>query len=261
MSHFLMHPATGKCFSTGWVPDRLDHRDVKYTAPSGAAVDPSIPIDYRAGLPPVYDQGPLGSCVGNGTAAAFQYALMRESAKHVFQPSRLFIYYNARNREGNASQDAGCEIRDAIKSLNEDGVVPEASWPYNVRKFATHPPAPLYQQALQNQLIVYARVDQTQDHMLACLSHHGLIVFGASVFQEIMDAPGGHIPMPDPNAEPVGGHCMVVVGWRPDSKEYIIRNSWGTNWGDHGYGYMPADYLHNTDLASDFWVLWLTEKP
>jgi len=245
-------------YATGWKPDRLDHRDLIYTPPS--AVDPSTSIDLRPLMPPIYDQGQLGSCVGNGTAAAFEYALGRESARHIFTPSRLFIYYNARALEGTTNQDAGCEIRDAVKSLNAVGVIPESEWPYDANQFAAHPPASLYPEAMKSRLVTYARVGQFAEHILACLTHHGPVVFGSSVFSAINDAPGGHIPMPRYDDQPEGGHCMMIVGWKPDSHEYIIRNSWGTEWGDAGYGYMPAAYIHNSSLTDDLWVLWLVEK-
>lgn len=247
-------------YALGWNPDRLDHRDYKFVPPFTVGVDQTIDLRSAPAMPPIYNQEDIGSCVGNGTAAAFQWARISESAAPPWNPSRLFIYYNARKMEGTADQDSGCEIRDAVKSLNTQGVVPESEWPYDTSQFATQPPANLYTVAEKNELLQYASVKQAQAHILACLAHHGPVVFGASVFQAIMDAPGGHIPMPGPDDEPVGGHCMVLVGWLPQSNEYIIRNSWGTDWGDKGYGYMPADYVHNADLASDFWVLWLTEK-
>ena len=62
--------------------------------------------------------------------------------------------------------------------------------------------------------------------------------------------------MPDTNTESIlGGHAVVAVGY-DDSKEcFIVRNSWGTNWGDAGYFYMPYAYLTNPELASDAWEI------
>ncbi|MDA7573761.1 hypothetical protein N8751_00605 [bacterium] len=34
-----------------------------------------------------------------------------------------------------------------------------------------------------------------------------------------------------------------------------MRNSWGVNWGDQGYFYMPYKYMTNKNLCSDFWVV------
>ena len=37
-----------------------------------------------------------------------------------------------------------------------------------------------------------------------------------------------------------GGHCVALVGYTPDT--FIVRNSWGTSWGDKGFGYASLDY-------------------
>ena len=36
---------------------------------------------------------------------------------------------------------------------------------------------------------------------------------------------------------------------------FECRNSWGPDWADHGYFWMPSSYLTSSDLASDFWVI------
>ena len=40
-----------------------------------------------------------------------------------------------------------------------------------------------------------------------------------------------------------GGHCVAAVGYRTDGR-FIIRNSWGTNWGDKGFAYASEAYIN-----------------
>ena len=39
-----------------------------------------------------------------------------------------------------------------------------------------------------------------------------------------------------------GGHAICIVGYRTDGR-FIVRNSWGTTWGDKGFGYLHPDYI------------------
>mgnify|MGYP004567328655 CR=1 FL=1 len=39
--------------------------------------------------------------------------------------------------------------------------------------------------------------------------------------------------------EYAGGHCTLCVGY--NKKGFIIRNSWGSSWADHGYITIPYD--------------------
>ena len=49
----------------------------------------------------------------------------------------------------------------------------------------------------------------------------------------------------------------MAVGYDNSQKVFIIRNSWGNEWGDNGYFYMPYAYISNSNLASDFWTIQL----
>jgi C1A family cysteine protease len=94
------------------------------------------------------------------------------------------------------------------------------------------------------------------------------VAFGFTVFNSIVQAGStGEIPMPCPRDRVAGGHAVMAVGYDDDmviknancvsakSKgALIIRNSWGASWGDHGYGYLPYDYVLN-HLARDWWSL------
>jgi C1A family cysteine protease len=65
--------------------------------------------------------------------------------------------------------------------------------------------------------------------------------------------------MPGHHEKVVGGHCVVLVGYDDSHKQFIVRNSWGTGWGQAGYFMMPYQYLTNARLASDFWMATKTE--
>ena len=42
-----------------------------------------------------------------------------------------------------------------------------------------------------------------------------------------------------------GGHVILLVGYNSETKMFIFRNSWGTKWGDNGYGTIPEEYIIN----------------
>src|SRR5712671_712702 len=108
----------------GYIPDLPDHRDRRLAFLSAPIPLPAV-VDLRPKMPPVYDQGQLGSCTGNAIAAAVQFERKKQGMGPDFAPSRLFIYYNERVIEGTVGTDAGAQIRDGIKAVAALGVCPE----------------------------------------------------------------------------------------------------------------------------------------
>jgi len=242
----------------GWIRDLPDARDFLYAAPLirfPEGLPPSI--DLRSECPPIYDQGQLGSCTGNGIAGAVEFDQGKQGSKQ-FTPSRLFIYYNERVIEGTVNQDSGAQVRDGIKSVATLGVPPETDWPYDIQKFAQKPPPKAYSDAKQDVVSSYARVAQNLSQMQGCLAEGYPFVFGFTVyasFESESVAETGVVPMPAPGENVVGGHCVVAVGYNNTKRVFIIRNSWGTGWGMKGYCTMPFEYLLSPQYASDFWTL------
>jgi C1A family cysteine protease len=246
----------------GWQPDLPDQRDFAYAAPR--AVTKALPskIDLRKNCPPVYDQGQLGSCTANAISGAFEFELMKQKSV-AFMPSRLFIYYNERVIENTVKTDSGAQIRDGIKTVNQQGVCPETMWPYNIAKFAATPPAPCFKDALTHKTVNYMSVARVLTQMQGCLADGYPFVIGFTVYESFESpqvAKTGKLNMPAANEQVVGGHAVLVVGYDNTAKRFIVRNSWGDGWGLKGYFTMPYDYLLNANLSDDFWTIRLVES-
>jgi C1A family cysteine protease len=242
----------------GWIPQQPDIRDHKL--PLRMVLLPKS-ADLRPQDPPIVDQDNLGACTANGIAGVYEFVHIKEGNGD-FHPSRLDLYYKERVIEHSVKTDAGAIIRDGMKVIGKGdkawGVCSEELWPYIIRKFKTKPCKKCYKDALKHLAVEYMAVDQTPDALKGCLADGYPFVFGFTVYENFMDiGSDGIMPMPKGNVD--GGHCVVGVGYDDTKKRAIIRNSWGTGWGDKGYFYMPYDYLFNKDLCSDFWTLRLVQ--
>jgi C1A family cysteine protease len=248
----------------GWVPDLPDARDHLYSAPM-AAIGPLPPsADLRSACPPVYDQGQLGSCTGNAIAGAVQFDRLKQQIQPDFIPSRLFIYYNERVIENDVEIDHGAQIRDGIKSVATLGVCDEALWPYDIAKFAQKPPPEAFAAATKTKAASYCRVARSLTQMKGCLASGYPFVLGFTVYDGFEGddvAKSGILNLPDYSKEkPLGGHAVLAVGYDDPSQRFIIRNSWGSNWGQKGYFTMPYAYLMDQNLSDDFWTIRLISE-
>lgn len=244
----------------GWKPDQVDHRDHLYQLNYKIDYSKNLPdtIDLRNQCPPIFDQGKLGSCSAQAIAAAYLFDEMKQKNIDQFVPSRLFIYYNERVIEGSVDDDAGAQLRDGMKTINKNGVCHEKLWPYDINVFTQKPTAECYQDAQNHHGISYHRVSQNAYEIKHCLSEGYPIVFGFLVFESFENpdvARTGVMSMPQENDKPIGGHAVLAVGYDDKKQCFIVRNSWSSNWGDHGYFYMPYQYMLNPKLAADFWTL------
>jgi C1A family cysteine protease len=246
----------------GWLPDLPDHRDLMYSAIAPAL--PTLPtkVDLRPKCSPIENQGNLGSCTANALAGAVEFLEIKDRTPFV-DVSRLFIYYNERVIEGTVNQDSGAFIRDGIKSLAKQGVCPEKEWPYKIASFKKKPTKKCYTDAKKHQVTSYHRISAS-DEMRACLADGFPFVFGFTVyeaFESAAVAKSGVLNMPAPNEKVMGGHAVLAVGYDDTEKRFIIRNSWGTDWGMKGYFTMPYDYLEPAkNLADDFWTIRASEE-
>jgi C1A family cysteine protease len=256
-------PFTGK-HKYSWKPDLPDIRDFQYAESfvkciRGSMVQPDkLPtlVDLRPQMPPVVDQGQLGSCTANSLAGDLGFLEIK--CGKVFAPlSRLFIYYDERALEGTINQDSGAMLRDGIKTLASQGVCSEALWPYNVAQFRKRPAPACYVQAATHKITSYHRLNTLAD-MKSCLASGYPFVFGFTVYESFESnavAQTGVVSIPTPGEKPLGGHAVCAVGYDDSTQRFLVRNSWGPGWGQAGYFTIPYNYLTNSNLASDFWTM------
>jgi C1A family cysteine protease len=175
-----------------------------------------------------------------------------------------------------------------MKALRLFGTPPAETWPYNVSSYEIEPTSYVYAYAQNYKALQYARFDSNgaapQDVLQlvkASIYEKYPVMFGFNVFSSLDGS--ADIPYPGPKDSSVGGHAVLIVGfddarqnrrggggdpenWTDDAwldsggaahprnrGAFLIRNSWGTEWGDAGYGWLPYAYLMD-GLADDFWT-------
>ena len=177
-----------------------------------------------------------------------------------FVPSRMFLYYCTRDIEGSTGWDSGAYIRDVPKAMAKYGVAAEGrdssgSWEYHIEKFADKPSLASYRHAMNHQALDYWSVPQNRDQIKAAIAAGYLVMFGFDVYESFYDAEvGGIVPMPRSGERILGGHANLLCGFSEGAQWYISQNSWGSDWGDHGFVYFPYAFIESS-YSSDFWIV------
>ena len=228
-------------------------------------------------MPPIEDQRQIGSCTANAMIGLMEY-LIRAAGGRPLDLSRLFLYKMTRRLLG-WTGDTGAYIRTTIKAMRLFGVPPESDWPYELERLDREPDSYHYAYAQNFRALTYARLDgygdipagftsrgeATLDALKRTLADGHPVAFGFPVYSSISDM-GADFVIPLPKSKQsdtvIGGHAVLAVGYddavkvvgQNDPGAVIVRNSWGIEWGDQGYGYLPYWYV-TQELAVDWWTI------
>jgi hypothetical protein len=240
---------------------KVDERDHIFQ-PTDVDLDKEFDLEPSFPETP-YNQLKLGSCTSQMGAAMVAVDQAKQGVPYL-RPSRLWIYWNNRYRMGGwqaTFQDTGSTIRDTMKSL-ADGWVPETKWKYKDDPITYTIPAPRFPwMKVEQKAVVYESVPQDEKSISSALDQGLVIGFGIMVYESFESASvakTGIVPNPDTKRETLlGGHAITICGKKViDGKKYFkFRNSWSEKWGDKGYGYLPAEFVLDPNMSSDFWVL------
>ncbi|MDR3540411.1 MAG: C1 family peptidase [Desulfosporosinus sp.] len=213
-------------------------------------------------MPSIWNQGSLGSCTSFAACAAFEYACRKQHTTD-FTPSQLFLYYNERMMDGDVYEDAGSTLSTGVRALREYGVCPLENWPYDISKFTVKPSQPAYDVATKHEVLGVSQVHATVLSIKGALAKGYPVILGLDIYSSFESdnvTKTGMIPEPHKHSEELlGGHAICLVGYDDEKKTFILRNSWGDDWGVKGYGFLPYAYIEKDHLASDPWIITCVE--
>ena len=220
-------------------------------------------VDMRSKMTEVEDQLQVGSCTANAVAGAYEY-IVKKNQGIDYDASRLFIYYNARLAnlpKGQRMSDSGSNIRVAVDQMIKQGCCSEETWEYSQdpKIVNSRPSADAYEEAQNYKLTEIQNVPVELNAWKSALAEGYPIIFGVRLYSTFDNLRNGRVPDPHPNEigrNTHGSHAMLCVGYSDPDKMFIVRNSWGKNWGDNGYCYMSYNYLMNPkNDCHECWII------
>lgn len=245
----------------GCLPDPPDSRDHQISSVLKSPIR-SGHVDYSNEMSPVKDQKSKGSCVGMAVAAMLEWQqqqeYLREKAsgseytrnKEHYNLSEQWIYHKAKEIDRFPEDNSGTTIRAAMKVVNKQGVPPEKGWEYSDSSIG-EPESWTGLIAHWNKSKRYYRID-TIEEMKKTLNNVGPFVMGVMVFEEMYNTSNGHVSYPSNPNRSYGGHAICLTSYNDSTNEFKFKNSWSTNWGYGGYGWLPYDYVK--DFCMSAWV-------
>ncbi len=243
----------------------IDEEPLAETYEAKETVMPSV--DLRTHFTAIKNQGQQGSCLSFTLTSIFEYMLHVSNAEDC-DLSEAFLYYNARNIDDvgdiNVNVDKGSRFHPAIDSLRKFGIALEKFCPYNDGVYDQRPSDAAYADAEKRKLLKALNVNIGIKDFKSALSEGYPIATSFSLYESFEQArTNGYVPIPTSDEIAKGGnnandeeqdrharHAMVICGYSDELQMFLVRNSWGDDWGDEGYCYVPYGYVEQAGLVN-----------
>lgn len=209
-------------------------------------------IDLRPGFTHIKSQGNQGACTAFVLTAIYEYILKTNNAQDS-DLSESFVYYNARKKKDQTHLDSGSNFHDSIGSLMESGVCTESLFPYDPGVFNKEPGREAYEDGASRLVKKALNVNTDIDDIRSALAEGYPVGISLKVFDSFPETMNGFIHRPGKDElknEKPGNHAMVICGYSDEQRVFIVRNSWGTDFGENGYCYLPYSYIIDDNLLN-----------
>lgn len=229
---------------------RLEHAGDAGILAAGAA--PPRSKDLREAWWRIGDQGSTGSCVGWASADSvlrwhfvkagrltqtealsprFEWMAAKETDEFTSRPS-TFI------------ESEGTSLKSALDVARRYGAVRDSLLPFRTGALYTGDGNTFYAMAAQLKISMYFNLGRSLGAWRTWLVFKGPIFtrLGVDATWDDADITHGNLDLYRPDTVR-GGHAVALVGYTTD--RFIVRNSWGTAWGDKGFGYASLAYAED----------------
>jgi hypothetical protein len=215
------------------------------------AAAPQIPStkDLRATWWTVADQGSTGSCVGWATAdSVLRWHFVKSGRISQASPlSPRFVWMAAKEtdpfitRPTTFVEAEGTSLKAALDIARKFGVVRDSTLPFGSGRLFSGSANTFYAIAARLKILAYFNLGSNQTEWRIWLATKGPILTRLNVDDTWYASTDNAGNMDEYLPETMrGGHAVAIVGYRPG--RFIVRNSWGTDWGDGGFAYASAAY-------------------
>lgn len=217
-------------------------------------------VDLRASFTEVKNQGNMGACTAFALVSIFEHIIKSANPSNP-NLSEMFAYYNALKLDtqvGKLDPDLGSSFFEVVRAMSESGVCSEELCPYGDGDKLIQPSEQAYEEA-KSRLVKCAQNVEVSHHAITSALAEGYpVAISLRLFDSFQADANGFVYRPtaqEIQAGDTGNHAMVVCGFSEEDKVYIVRNSWGTKFGDRGYCYIPFSYIDDPDLCNQACII------
>jgi hypothetical protein len=198
-------------------------------------------VDYTT---PIKDQSPAPTCEAYALCAALETMIQYQTSE-IFEPdlSECHLYFYA----GGTYEAGYVNIINASDYLIDYGVPDEGCYPDPHRPFDyPYESVPGWENRTVK-IDSWGWVDHDVDSIKQALIEYGPLIICMSVYRDLNFYKYGVYK--HRWGERVGGHVLTIVGYDDGRECWVVKNSWGSKWGNNGW----LNLAYDADLFAQWY--------
>ena len=226
----------------------IKHEELKFNDTYEAKEVKEKSVSLKDHFTKVKDQGKIGACTVFAISSIFEYNLKRYTGEEI-DLSESFVYYNVRHLDGKELEDTGSSYQAVIASVGTQGICKESLHPYT-SLLSNAPSDEAYLDGETRRITKAQNVNIKADDIKSAIQEGYPVAISLKIFDSF-NTTTGFVKRPTKSeieSADFGYHAMVIVGYSDDTKFFVVRNSWGEDFGDKGYCYIPYSYICDPEL-------------